>query len=131
MKTTGRYVMGLFLITVLFSCKSNKVALEHLEGSWLLSDENNEQLLEYRRIENANMDYGSILTISNDSTITDSYVLKCLNGKNMSKFYSQGTWKINEKSMQLSSTVPIDLQGQNFKIVALDTDKFILSKIKN
>ena len=131
MKNVTRFIIGLFLITGLLSCKSNKVALEHLEGSWLLSDENKKQDLEYRRIENAHDDYGSILIIAKDSTIVDSYVMKCVNGTGTAKVYSKGTWKINEKSMHLSSTVPIDLQGYNFKIVQLDATKFILAKVED
>lgn len=130
MRNVTRSFIGLLLLVGLFSCKSNKVALEHLEGSWLLSSENEKQDLEYRRIENTKDDVGSILIISKDSTIVDSYVMTCLNGAGKSKLYSEGTWKINEKSMHLSSTVPIDLQGYNFKIVQLDATKFILTKLE-
>ena len=130
MRNVTRTFIGLFLVLGIFSCKSNKVALEHLEGSWLLSNENKKQELEYRRIENAKDAYGSILIIAKDSTIVDSYVMKCLNGSGKTKFYSKGTWQINEKSMHISSTVPIDLQGHNFKIVQLDETKFILSKVE-
>ena len=130
MRSVITYSSGVFLILGLFSCKSNKVALENLEGSWLLSKNRGEQELEYQRIEGEKDHFGSILNIARDSTICDSFVMKCINGTGKTTLFSEGTWSIDEKTMILTSTVPIDLSGTNFKIVQLDSKRFILAKVE-
>ena len=130
MTYSTRALIIMILFISLLSCKSNKVALGHLEGVWLLSNNKENDKLEYRRIENEKAHFGSILNISKDSTIIDSYVMKCPNGTGKSEFLSEGSWNINEKSLLITSTVPIDLEGQIFKIVQLNASKFVLAKVE-
>ena len=103
------------------------MALDQLEGTWLLKNNESETTLEYERIADQEKYKGSILNISQDSVIVDSYTMECYNGK--STFFSEGIWSLDEKKLVLKSTVPIDLQGQIFKIKELDATKFVLSKI--
>ncbi|MDO1512417.1 hypothetical protein Q2T41_07105 [Maribacter confluentis] len=85
MNTNFKFIIGLVLVLSFLSCKSNRVALNHLEGLWLLTD--NEKNLKYVKIDETKEHYGSILKIAEDSTIIDSYVMNCLFGTGKSKFY--------------------------------------------
>ncbi|TVZ15644.1 hypothetical protein [Maribacter sp. MAR_2009_72] len=127
MNTNFKFIIGLVLVLGFLSCKSNRVALNHLEGSWLLTD--NEKNLKYVKIDETKEHNGSILKIAEDSTIIDSYVMNCLFGTGKSKFYSEGTWNIAKNSKYISSTVPINLQGHNFKILKLNDTSFILKNV--
>lgn len=89
MRNFASFLIGLLIIISFLSCKSNKVALEHLEGSWLLLNDKNHHGLEYRRIKNAKSHFGSILNIAKGNTLIDSYAMKCLRGNGQSKLYFQ------------------------------------------
>lgn len=103
------------------------MALDQLEGTWLLKNNEPDNILEYQRISDQEKYEGSILKISQDSVIVDSYTMECYKG--MSTFFSEGIWSLDEKKLLLKSTVPIDLQGQIFKIKELNSTKFVLAKI--
>ncbi|MEH6514665.1 MAG: hypothetical protein V7734_16345 [Maribacter arcticus] len=118
----------LFTILISFcSCATKNVALDQLEGTWLLKNNEPDNILEYQRISDQEKYEGSILKISQDSVIVDSYTMECYKG--MSTFFSEGIWNLDEKKLLLKSTVPIDLQGQIFKIKELNSTKFVLAKI--
>lgn len=85
MRNFASFLIGLLIIISFLSCKSNKVTLEHLEGSWLLLNDKNHHGLEYRRIKNDNTYFGSILNIAKDNTLIDSYAMKCLRVKSTIK----------------------------------------------
>lgn len=121
------YVILFIALTSIISCATKNVALENLEGSWLLKNNESDIVLEYQRITDQSLYKGSILNISHDSVIVDSYTMACPNGK--STFYSEGSWSLNKKNLILKSTVPIDLRGQTFKIKELDSTTFVLAKI--
>jgi len=120
----SHYILLLIIFWVLSSCSTSKVALDQIEGTWLLKNNVPDTLLEYERISAEGKHEGSILNIFQDSVLVDSYSLAC------TRFFSEGTWSLDKKKLVLKSTVPIDLQGQVYKITGLDTTKLILTKVK-
>lgn len=115
------------LVGFVYSCNTQKVALDQLAGSWMLESNTADSLLVYQRIGDNYDPFGSVLNISKDSAIIDSYTIKCPNGtQGTIKYFSEGTWSINKKDFLLTSTVPIDLASYTFKIIELDSDKFVL-----
>ncbi|MEY8022157.1 hypothetical protein AB8P51_15065 [Muriicola sp. SD30] len=119
----------LVLLAILFqsACAAQSVDLGYLEGSWLLEESLEDGTLKYQRISPESSPEGSILRISSDS-IVDSYQIKCWGG--MSTFLSEGSWSLDEKNLVLKSTIPIDLQGQIYKIKELNSESFILAQAK-
>jgi len=114
-------------ILFLVGCAAQNIDLDYLEGSWLLEQSLEDGTLKYQRISTVSSPEGSILRISSDS-IVDSYQVKCWGG--MSTFLSEGLWSLDEKNLILESTIPIDLQGQVYKIKELDSLNFILAQTK-
>ncbi len=114
-------------ILFLSGCAAQSVDLGYLEGSWLLEESLEDGTLKYQRISPESFPEGSILRISRDSII-DSYQVKCWGG--MSTFLSEGSWSLDEKNLVLKSTIPIDLQGQVYKIKELNSMSFILAQTK-
>jgi len=123
----SKYFIFFTILIGFYSCATKNVALDQLEGSWLLKNNEPVNILEYQRISDEEKYEGSILKISQDSVIVDSYTM--VYNRGMSTFFSEGMWSLDEKKLLLKSTVPIDLQGQIFKIKELNSTKFVLTKI--
>jgi hypothetical protein len=128
-----RYVLLMALAALtsgLSTCGTQKVALGQLTGAWVLQSNTADSLLQYQRLAEKVHPTGSVLKISRDNSLVDSFVIECPGGAGgTSKFLSEGTWSLEKKELLLKSTVPLDLSGTLFRIKALDADNMVLVRV--
>ncbi len=132
MKTIEILIITLFIKTNCFSqatTRTNDSLNQILKGTWYVVNywPKTKDTLVFKRESNAPNNWGDRIEISENGVIIDAYSAPC--GNDIRIHNTSGTWVLDYNSLILTTTIPIYLIRTKNKILKLNTDSLILSKI--
>lgn len=112
-----------------YSMKSFRA--DDLIGTWIpiYNKDNNGYLIFVKKTDTKRR-YGSSVEFQKNGAFYNKYSAPCGNDTMLRTHNYNGKWKLDEKDWTISTTKPINGNGNLFKIVSLQSNKLIIEEIK-
>lgn len=124
-------VTFLTLSGVGYSQNTTTFRADDLIGTWMpIYNKDNNGYFVFEKKTDTKRRYGSSVEFQKNGAFYNKYSAPCGNDTMLRTHNYNGKWKLDEKDWTISTTKPINGNGNLFKIVSLQSNKLIIKEIK-